>query len=108
MRSLWNGATLVVWEAGRMRKREYRSFRGDIWGGADGYLNRYIRLKDSVVTYRSDDNDPDALKGQGVYSIIEDSDGRLWLGNYRGWINAEDIELKNYTCHPHIKGEVAV
>ena len=72
----------------------YEDSRGDIWGGADGYLNRYIRAIDSIVTYKSDNTDPHTLKGQGVYSIIEDAKGNMWFGNYGGWINyVEKSEL---------------
>jgi ligand-binding sensor domain-containing protein len=77
----------------------FEDSRGDIWGGAEGYLNRYIRIKDTLITYKSDDNDPNALKGHGVYSIIEDSGGRIWLGNYRGWINyieRSELEKMDY------------
>ncbi|MCB9207342.1 MAG: response regulator [Ignavibacteriales bacterium] len=72
----------------------YEDSRGDIWAGSDGYLNRYIRTKDTLITYKSDPNKINSLKGEGVYSIIEDSKGTLWIGNYRGWINfVEKAEL---------------
>ena len=65
----------------------YEDSRGDIWAGADGYLNRYVRSIDSILTYKSNDEDENALHGQGVYSILEDSKGNMWFGNYRGWLN---------------------
>jgi len=77
----------------------YEDSRGDIWAGADGYLNRYIRRKDTLITYKSNPNSDHSLKGKGVYSIIEDSKGIIWIGNYRGWINYvenEELDEVNY------------
>lgn len=68
----------------------YEDSRGDIWAGADGYLNRYIRERDTIISYISDDDDITALNGKGVYAILEDSKGNMWFGNYGGWINFID------------------
>ena len=72
----------------------FEDSRGDIWAGAHGYLHRYIRMKDTLITYKSDKSNPKALQGEETYSILEDSDGNMWIGNYRGGISfIEKTEL---------------
>lgn len=55
----------------------------------------------SLVNYRNDKNDPNSLSSDMIYSVIEDSKGRIWIGTLGGGINlltgfGNKVKFRNY------------
>lgn len=69
----------------------YEDKEHNIWMGTreDGlYLFRY-KGEDTyrVTCYVPDKNDPYSISSKSIYSILQDSAGRIWIGTYGGGIN---------------------
>jgi hypothetical protein len=52
-----------------------------------GGINRFERESGTFTAFRHDPRSPKSLSRNGVTSILEDSQGRLWIGTYRGGLN---------------------
>jgi signal transduction histidine kinase/ligand-binding sensor domain-containing protein/AraC-like DNA-binding protein len=79
---------------------------GSIWMGTKGDgLLRAVPLtpdgaKYTVTRYRSDKLDPNTLSNDMVYSVLEDTRGRIWVGTFGGGLNlvvknGDNITFKN-------------
>ena len=65
--------------------------KGDIWVGTkwDGVWRLHLTAPGhfAVSQYRHRDTDPYSLSNNSVYSLLQDSRGRIWVGTYGGGIN---------------------
>src|SRR5512133_882225 len=57
----------------------FQDSQGYIWIGTHDGLNRYDGQDFTV--YRRERNDPQSLASNWVYSVIEDKEGKLWIGS---------------------------
>ncbi len=63
----------------------YEEESGKIWIGTDGGgLHLWDRQKNTFKAYRHDPDDPSSLSSDAVLSIMEDSQGNLWVGTWDG------------------------
>ena len=73
---------------------------GDIWIGSRGEgIYRLQKKNDaplafSITQYKGDENDVYSLSSNSIYSMIEDSKGRLWIGTFGGGINMLDLSAE--------------
>lgn len=62
--------------------------------GADGIgliiVNKELQ---PIATYSHNEDEPSSLSNNGVYDLIKDSEGRLWISTYGGGINVYDPNL---------------
>ncbi|GAB6009771.1 hybrid sensor histidine kinase/response regulator transcription factor [Dysgonomonas reticulitermitis] len=76
--------------------------KGNIWVGTKGDGVYLLKPKDNTLTsfyieqYKHNPNDPFSLSNDAIYSIHEDSQGRIWLGSYGGGINMFDQASKKF------------
>jgi len=105
----------IVWKV-------YEDRDGVIWVGTEGGLNRYDEELDSFVRYpyrdfppggyqydppvHDDDpafqpDNPYALRSPAVTDILEDREGRLWVGTRYGGLNRLDRETGQFTPYPY-------
>ena len=76
--------------------------RNNVWIGTDYGLLLYNREKNSFTNYYHDDNVPTSLGNNRIYSMLEDNDGRLWIGTQAGldlFTNAQDLPQKGIFEH---------
>ncbi len=58
---------------------------GNIWIGSSGQgIYVYNPHKDSLITYRHNDNDAGSLSSDYISSIISDGNNRIWLSSHDG------------------------
>ncbi|MDZ7635852.1 MAG: two-component regulator propeller domain-containing protein [Bacteroidales bacterium] len=77
--------------------------KGNIWMGSKGMglfrlepnRGRTFSYSYTITGYRHDDADPWSLSHDNVYSVFEDSGGRIWVGTFNGGLNY--IEEENGT-----------
>ncbi len=82
----------------------YEDTRGNLWiGTGGGGLNRYDPQSDSFIQYREDDGLPNDI----VYSILEDSEGYLWISTNRGIsrFDPETETFRTYTRHDGLQSD---
>jgi ligand-binding sensor domain-containing protein/GAF domain-containing protein len=105
----------IVW-------RVYEDRDGVIWVGTEGGLNRYDEALDSFVRYPYRDfppggyrydppvhdydpafqpDNPHALGSPVVTDILEDREGRLWVGTRYGGLNRLDRETGRFDSYPY-------
>ncbi|MFA5972241.1 MAG: two-component regulator propeller domain-containing protein [Lentimicrobiaceae bacterium] len=77
--------------------------KGNIWMGSKGRgvfkLENFGTIKNSqfkITNFTYDQNNPYSLNHDNVYSIFEDTNGRIWVGTYGGGLNYI-IEEQNET-----------
>jgi len=94
---------------------------GVIWVGTEGGLNRYDAESDSFVRYPYRDfppggyqydppvhdydpafqpDNPHALASPAATRLLEDREGRLWVGTRYGGLNRLDRETGRFTAYP--------
>lgn len=74
---------------------------GTLWVGREGGLDRLDPGAGSFVGYRADPGSPlGLLDDRGVTALLEDRQGRLWMGLASG-ISVVDAERTLITHHPH-------
>ncbi|MEX0598991.1 MAG: two-component regulator propeller domain-containing protein, partial [Rhodothermales bacterium] len=77
---------------------------GTLWAGnhhdPHGGLNRYDRATDSFTRYRHDPDDPESLSHPMTTSLVEDSEGMLWVGTHGGLVRF-DPETETFTRYRH-------
>ena len=49
----------------------------------DGFI-KYDKVKQEFIVYSYDSNDPNSLRDNQVWSLLEDRSGILWIGTYKG------------------------
>ena len=74
-----------------------QSDNGDIWIGSRGegiyHLQKQTgnRLVFKINQYKGEENDQYGLSSNSVYSIIQDSKGRIWIGTFGGGLNMLEL-----------------
>jgi len=105
----------IVWKV-------YEDRDGVIWVGTEGGLNRHEPASDTFVRYPYRDfppggyrydppvhdydhafqpDNPDALGSPVVTNILEDREGRLWVGTRYGGLNRLDRETGRFVSYPY-------
>ncbi len=56
----------------------------NVWIGTNKGLNLYNKQKDEFINYYSDSSDPNSLSDNQVCSLLEDKEGRFWVGTAAG------------------------
>ena len=100
----------------------YEDRDGVLWVGTEGGLNRYDPESDSFVRYPYRDfppggyqydppvhgydpafqpDNPHALASPAVTYLLEDREGRLWVGTRYGGLNQLDRESGRFTSYPY-------
>jgi ligand-binding sensor domain-containing protein/signal transduction histidine kinase len=79
--------------------------QGDLWIATHGAgLNQWQRSSGSFRQYRHDDNDPDSLVSDNLWTLLLDSSGHLWIGTQDGLDRfdpaAADPAFVHYRHHP--------
>jgi len=106
----------------RVVSHVYEDHEGVIWVGTEGGLNRYDAEGDSFVRYPYRDfppggyqydppvhdydpafqpDNPHALASPAVTYLLEDREGRLWVGTRYGGLNQLDRETGRFTSYPY-------
>jgi len=63
----------------------YEDRQGTLWVGTEGNgLNRYDRLKNNFIAYKSNKDDLEAISGNTVNDLLETSSGDLLIGTNHG------------------------
>jgi GAF domain-containing protein/ligand-binding sensor domain-containing protein len=105
----------IVWHV-------YEDAEGAIWVGTEAGLNRYDPESDSFMRYPYRDfppggyhydppvhdydlafqpDNPDALGSPAVTYLLQDGDGRLWVGTRYGGLNWLDEQTGRFTSYPY-------
>ncbi|GAA4236696.1 two-component regulator propeller domain-containing protein [Postechiella marina] len=88
----------------------FEDSKGNIWiGTLRGGLNLFIPAKkgrkDQFISYQHEENNPNSISNNSIFSIHEDKEGNLWIGTFGGGLNKmifsetdnSDPIFKNYT-----------
>lgn len=88
----------------------FEDSKGNIWiGTLRGGLNLFIPGKkgkrDQFISYQHEENNPNSISNNSIFSIHEDKEGNLWIGTFGGGLNkmtfsksdSNDPIFKNYT-----------
>ncbi|MDX9955430.1 MAG: two-component regulator propeller domain-containing protein, partial [Anaerolineae bacterium] len=75
--------------------------RGGLWICTDEGLGRYEPEADTFSFYTSDPQNPASLSNTYVLFMVEDQQGRLWLGTFSGGLNLFDPEHGTFTAYRH-------
>ena len=75
--------------------------RGVLWICTDEGLGRYEPETDSFSFFTSDPQNPTSLSNTYVLFMVEDQQGRLWLGTFSGGLNLFDPEQGTFTAYRH-------
>lgn len=76
-----------------------QDYRGFLWLGTYGGLNRYDGNK--IVNFYSDANDPKTLSNNAVKVLLEDNDKNLWVGCYNGGLCKFDRKKEKFIRFPN-------
>jgi len=74
-------------------KSIYKDTKGILWVGTDSGLNKFSAQGEILTTYVHGNTD-ESLDIGGVSGIVEDMDGRLWVGTWGGGLHYLDPEKK--------------
>jgi len=73
---------------------------GGIWVGTDGGgVNRFSSTPSPFTVYRKERSNPNSLNESFVLSVLEDSQGSLWMGTSE--LNRLDRKTGRYTVYRH-------
>ena len=100
----------------------YEDRQGTVWVGTEGGLNRYDEESDGFFRYPYRDfppggyqydppvhaydpafqpDNPDAMASPAVTQMLEDAQGRLWIGTRYGGLNQLDPGSATFTTYPY-------
>ena len=69
-----------------------------------GGLNRIDPEQGSITAYRHDANDPSTIASDGIMSLMEDSQQRLWVGTFGGGVSVLSLSgpatFTNHAANP--------
>jgi signal transduction histidine kinase/ligand-binding sensor domain-containing protein/CheY-like chemotaxis protein len=75
---------------------------GFMWFGTENGLNKYDGYK--FITYKPDPENPGSISHTYIWSMLEDTNGDIWIGTYGGGLNKFDRENElfvNYQNNPN-------
>ncbi|NDW08694.1 two-component regulator propeller domain-containing protein [Dysgonomonas sp. 520] len=78
---------------------------GTIWIGTKGdglyLLEPRASEKESfnITHFTNNANDPNSVSSNNIYSLLEDNEGRLWIGTYGGGLNLYDKKNSRFINH---------
>lgn len=77
-------------------------------GTRQGGLTIYNINNDTWETYIHDDSNPKSISNDEILSILEDSQGRIWIGTENGlnYFDKKNKTFKRYEYKPHLKGKL--
>ncbi|ASB50111.1 hybrid sensor histidine kinase/response regulator transcription factor [Alkalitalea saponilacus] len=101
------GGDFIVSEAGRVLKL-FLDSDDDIWiysnNTPDGLF--YINQKSGETRHFLPSRQPNSISSRSVSGVLEDSQGRIWLGTDHGGINIIDKNDFSITLIEHVPGDV--
>ncbi len=71
--------------------------QGFMWFATANGLARYDG--DTFTTFRHNIDDPNSLSNNNTFSLIESSDGLIWIGTDPGGLNVYDPKIGNFTIY---------
>ena len=77
----------------------YQDREGYLWFGTQDGLNRYDGYHFTI--FRPDLENPSSLNDRHILSIIEDTQGSLWIGTLLGGLNRYDRMTGIFTHYVH-------
>jgi diguanylate cyclase (GGDEF)-like protein len=72
---------------------------GYIWFGTQEGLSRYNGYR--FENYSHDSDDPNSLSNEWIWSVLEDRNGRLWVGTDGGGLNRYDQATGTFIQYTH-------
>jgi len=79
----------------------YEDSDGVLWVGTAGGVNRFVRSSGLFHHYQPWDQEAGSQAQISVHAIMEDLDGRLWVGAAPGGLNQLDRSTGTYQHHRH-------
>jgi ligand-binding sensor domain-containing protein/serine phosphatase RsbU (regulator of sigma subunit) len=84
----------------------YSDAQGNIWLGSNGFgIDVYFK-QTSLITHIRKSERPEVgdntLRSNAVFSILEDSEGFLWIGTLGGGVSQYNPKTGNYIHHPEL------
>jgi PAS domain S-box-containing protein len=76
--------------------------RDNIWIGSSLGLHFYDREDNSFINYYHDEKNPKSISGDDIRAILEDNEGRLWIGTSAGldlFVNHQEHSPKGRFIH---------
>lgn len=73
--------------------------QGFMWFSTDDGLDKYDGYKFTV--YKNDPNDPASLSHNGLWKIIEDRSGNIWVATWGGGLEKFDRTTERFTHYRH-------
>ena len=74
---------------------------GYMWFGTEDGLNRYDGYDFMIL--RNEQSNSNSLSGNGIVSILEDSEGLLWIGTYGDGLNVFDPKTGEFRHFYHLR-----
>lgn len=78
--------------------------QGDLWIGTQGgglnqlSLAEQQKVEPEFIHFKNDPENPATLSNDYVFSILEDSDGSLWIGTFGGGLNKFNRASGTFSC----------
>lgn len=73
--------------------------QGFMWFATADGLSRYDG--NSFVNFRHEKNNPNSLSNNNTFSLLESSDGLIWVGTDPGGLNIYDPKTGQFSLHLH-------
>jgi signal transduction histidine kinase/ligand-binding sensor domain-containing protein len=87
--------------SGNFIKDMTQAANGDIWFATiGGGISRFDRRKEQFINFRNNPKDENTVTRDDVNSILEDSEGKLWIGTTMG-LDVYDPIIKKFTHYKH-------
>lgn len=93
----------------------YADKAGRIWIGSSwvwnsesrtkGGLHLYVPEEDHFIRYRHKPDDPNSLRSNDIWSMLEDSQGNFWVGTHGDGLHLMDRENGTFRHFPYTPGE---
>jgi len=82
----------------------FEDTRGVLWIGSHGGLQKFVRSRNSFLTWGNDINSEAPLPDNIVYTLAEDDRHRLWIGTYNGGVLRYDPQTGHTVGFQHEPG----
>ncbi len=83
----------------------YRDREGTLWLATNAGLNLYDPSTDDFRRYVYDPNDSTSLSVGGMWDVLEDRHGQLWVAALNGGLNRFDRATERFTHYYHVPGD---